>query len=374
VTGINEVLGTSNGQPKQTFKTTRAPVLEGQKLEVREQIMPSVEECRNVMAEEGDDAIQPITVLAGKGDEFWVRWHEVANFYHSRSRDRHYILNRATGEITFGDGTHGMIPPFLPGNIRLASYRTGGGVIGNKLALTIKQLKSAVPYIKSAMNWEAADGGADEESVAALLERGPTQIRHGGRAVTTQDFEDLARRVSPEVARAMCVPLYDLVADSAMQNRKLGVVSVIVVPQSAEPKPFPSSDLLLRVQSALRSSVPPAADVRVLGPEYVAADVDVSIAVTDPDTVGDVKLAVTLAINHYLHPVNGGLDESGWEFGRLPQKSELFSLIEGIPGVHHVIGLKLDIAGGRTATSERNRFLSCAGRVGVSAVLEEQPS
>jgi len=263
-----------------------------------------------------------------------------------------------------------MIPPALAGNIRMASYRTGGGLVGNKPSLTIKQLKSAVPYVKGVINWEAADGGADEELAAALLERGPTQIRHGDRAVTTQDFEDLVRRVSPAVARAMCVPLYDLVADSATREPNPGVVSVIVVPQSTEPMPFPSSDLLLRVQSALQSSCPPATDVKVLGPEYVATDVDVTIAVDDPDSIGDVKLGVTLAIQGYLHPVNGGLDERGWEFGRLPQKSEIFKLIEGISGVHHVIELKLEVAGKRT-TNQRDRFLICAGRIGVSAVLED---
>src|SRR5262249_31059584 len=160
-----------------------------------------------------------------------------------------------------------------------------------------------------------ADGGADAESEAALLERGPTQIRHGGRAVTAHDYEDLTRRVSPEVARAMCVPLYDLAADSAMRHRKPGALSVIVVPRSSAPRPFPSSNLLLQVQSALQDLAPSAAAVTVLGPEYAPADVVVVIAVLDPDGVNDVKLGVTLAVERYLHPISGGLDETGWDFG-----------------------------------------------------------
>jgi len=371
-TVANEILGASNGQPNQRFRTTRAPVLEGQVLQVREQTWPSTAERARIIKDEGADAIQRIATPAGKGDEFWICWHEVQNFYHSGPRDRHYTLDRTSGQITFGDATNGIIPPPLAGNIRMESYRTGGGAVGNKPALTIKQLKSSVPYIQSVMNWEGADGGADAESECALLERGPTQIRHGGRAVTKQDFEDLAKRVSPKVARAMCVPLYDLIADPTMQDRKPGTVSVIVVPQSSEPKPFPNSDLLLQVQSSLESLCPTTTTVNVLGPEYAAADVEATIAVLDPDTAGDVKLGVTLALKRYLHPLTGGRDQTGWDFGCVPQKSELFRLIDSIPGVDHVIELKLVIAEDRTPVTRRERLIICTGLVEVSAVLVDE--
>ena len=55
-----------------------------------------------------------------------------------------------------------------------------------------------------------AAGGAAAELLAALLEREPRKLRHRGRAVTLEDYEDLAKLASPDVARAKCVPLYDL--------------------------------------------------------------------------------------------------------------------------------------------------------------------
>ena len=54
-------------------------------------------------------------------------------------------------------------------------------------------------------NLEPARGGVDAETLASLRQRGPRAIRHHDRAVTIEDYEDLAMLASPEVARAKCV-------------------------------------------------------------------------------------------------------------------------------------------------------------------------
>jgi hypothetical protein len=93
-------------------------------------------------------------------------------------------------------------PPAGRNNIRMAQYRTSGGARGNRSAESITQLKTAVPYVESVINLEAADGGADQEDLERVKERGPQTLRHRDRAATAQDMEDLAYASSPEVARA----------------------------------------------------------------------------------------------------------------------------------------------------------------------------
>ncbi len=65
----------------------------------------------------------------------------VVDFYGSLKCDRHYVLDRLTGEIRFGDGQRGMIPPLGLNNIRL-SYRSGGGTQGNRNSQTVTNLKT----------------------------------------------------------------------------------------------------------------------------------------------------------------------------------------------------------------------------------------
>src|SRR6202035_861957 len=129
-------------------------------------------------------------------------WEEVNNFYGSRRHDRHYLLDHLTGIVTFGDGLKGSIPP-ISAKIRLAQYQTGGGVTGNKPVNSISQLKTTVPYIEKVTNLAPAAGGADTEEIADLLERAPTGTRHRGRAVTVEDYEDLARLASAAVAKVL---------------------------------------------------------------------------------------------------------------------------------------------------------------------------
>ncbi|NJK65787.1 MAG: baseplate protein J [Microcoleus sp. SU_5_3] len=159
----NEILGSSNGNPDRTFRTVKSPILPGQQLEVQEQKIPPLEEQKEIEKLEGTDAITVVRDEKGEVETVWVRWHEVSDFYESGTRDRHYTLNRLTGEIQFGDGKYGLIPPQIRNNIRMARYKTDGGAKGNKPAETINQLKTTIPFIDRVTNLEAAAGGSDRD-------------------------------------------------------------------------------------------------------------------------------------------------------------------------------------------------------------------
>jgi hypothetical protein len=370
LTVVNEILGSSNGEPNQKFQTTQPSILTGQKLEVREPTMPALRERDQLRrhAPEGEDPIQPTNETPGK-TEYWVTWREVSNFYGSSSRDRHYVVDRQKNEVLFGDGLCGLIPPSLPANLRLTRYRSGGGIAGNQPAQAIKQLVSAVPYVQKVTNWVAASGGSDPEQTAATLKRGPRLLRHRGRAVTAEDFEDLAQLASREVARAKCIPQFDLVAHPNADRRMPGFISMVVVPRSDDPKPEPSSDLLDRVYSFLESRRMATTDLVVVGPEYVRVDVDAEIVVESLDNASDVERQVTQAIKSYLHPIHGGPNRLGWDFGRLPQRFDLYVLIERIAGVSHIRSLRMSMVPDRPGAEKTRHFLICCGRHQVTMTL-----
>lgn len=371
----DEALGSSDSSASQRFRASRAPVLLGPRLEVREPERPQSHELRRIEEEEGPDAVTPAEPAAGgaradddegRAREVWVRWHEVADFYASGPRDRHYVLDHVTGEVLFGDGRNGMIPPRGAGNVRLRSYRSGGGSAGNKPAGSITRLKTTVPYVSGVTNHEPAAGGADAETHEALLQRAPLAIRHGGRAVTVEDFTDLAALASPEVARALCVPLYDLEADPAGAQKRLGSASVIVVPRSQEAKPLPSMELIDRVRAYLDARRPTALRLAVVGPEYVRVDVEAEVAVTSLEAAGEVEAAVRAELARYLHPLTGGAGRVGWRFGRKPRRSDLFAVVEAVAGVDHVRRLRLVETEERAGAGATDRFLVYSGSHAVS--------
>jgi len=371
VTVRNETLGSSDGSANQKFHSAQKPILARQKLEVREPEMPSATELELITRGEGEDAIALINDAAGQPKEIWVRWREVSDFYASGPRDRHYVLDHLTGEIRTGDGLNGLIPPAGIGNIRLASYQTGGGAAGNKSAGAIVQLKTTIPYVDKVTNTEAAEGGADAEALDSLLTRSPRAIRHHNRAVTVEDYEDLAMLASPEVARVKGIPLRNLIDDPLGERPAVrGEVSVIIVPRSREAKPQPSLELLSRVQNYLGARSVPTARVSVVGPLYVRVAVEATIALSSLEGAGAVEQAVQQVLAAFLHPLTGGLDGAGWEFGRKPQRSDLYALLEAVPGVDHIQSLRIDEQEDQEGVTATGRFLVFSGAHMISLVFE----
>jgi hypothetical protein len=359
-----EILGSSSGEPNQTFPTSKSPVLMGQILEVEEPEMPSVAEVETIIREEGEDAIAPVFDSGGNIRSMWVRWHQVPDFYSSSPRDRHYVLDYLTGIVRFGDGLSGAIPPQRRNSIRL-SYRTGGGEIGNRPVQTIVQLKSAIPYIDSATNYEAASGGADRETLDRVRERGPKFLRHRDRAVTAEDFEDLAREASPNVARSKAIMATD--RDNA------GSIGLLLVPRSSDPQPIPTLDLIDRVEEYLNRRRSPGVDLWIAGPDWVKVEVSADIVPVSLEASISLDVRVAAAIARFLHPLTGGMDGRGWQFGRQPHASDLYRTIEAIEGVDRVVFLNV-AEDPPSDTIAGDRFLIYSGTHQISLISPANPS
>lgn len=377
VSVTNEILGSGNAGETQRFSTAHAPVLAGQRLEVREPEMPAAAERATLEWEEGTDAVSVLLDPTGRPEEIWVRWHEVPDFYGSGPRDRHYVMNHSTGEIRFGDGVNGLVPPTGIGNIRMARYQTGGGAAGNKPAGTIVQLNTTIPYVDKVTNLDASFGGAEAELPADLLDRAPRAIRHRGRAVTLEDYEDLAVLASPDVARAKCVPLRDLIDDPLdTKPRTPGAVSVVIVPRSSEGKPLPSLELMTRVQSYLERYSVPTATMAVVGPLYVKVNITVEIALVSLEGAGRVEQAAQDRLAAFLHPLVGGQDGNGWAFGREPSKSDIYAALGTISGVDHVRSLTVELVADLPdvdlqAVTATGRFLVYSGLHQIALISEK---
>ena len=369
ITIVKEILGSSNGSENQIFQTTRFPVLQNPQLEVREPEKPSELELERLKLQGNSNPITPIP----NSREVWVQWQQVPDFYGSTSRDRHYVLDQLTGKIQFGNGRNGLIPPLGTGNLRIARYQTGGGKAGNKPVDSIVQLKTTVPYIEKVTNLQAAAGGAEAETLESLRDRLPETIRHRDRAVTLEDYEDLAKLASPEVARAKCLPLHWL-GDPPEQAPRRGTTSIIIVPRSEALKPLPSLELISRVEKFLRARACPTVEILVVGPPYIPVSVNVEIALSSLEGASAVEQAVKATLEQFLHPLTGGLDGNGWDFGREPYKSDFYALLEAVPGVSYIRRLLVDdgrVSQEVEAIRKTGRFLVYSGTHTISLFFKE---
>ncbi len=361
VTLENEVLGSSNGKPSQIYRSLRVPILQDLHLEVREFHKPSAADLKGSWEQDGNEDITTMKDSKGNIDEAWVRWHEVQDFLDSGRDDRHFVVDRHTGEIRFGNGIHGSIPAVGTNNIRLGRYQTGGGAFGNKPPGSIKRMRTSVPYVDSVANLEPAFGGQDMESWGSVRERGSTWLRHRGRAVTFEDYEDIAKLASPLVAKVKCYPVRDLVTDPSGQTLKPGSVSLVVVPVSMDSKPLPDLGLLQHVADFLDERRVVGTDLNVLAPEYVRIAVEAVIVSHETQLEADVTLRCGNALAEYLHPITGGSNGHGWDFGQQPPESAFYMLLESVRGVKRVRSLRMEAEEDHPGLLDSGQFLVCSG-------------
>ncbi len=153
-----------------------------------------------------------VRVFVDNGIEF-EEWTKVSHIMdHGPNENVFEVVVSGTGTVSvvFGDGISGRIPP---NEMAVkARYVAGGGVVGNVGAGTI-QSWGVIPAGDDpeaevrrivVSNPSAASGGLDPESNDSIRYNSPKALRSLNRAVTLQDFADLALSVD-RVAKANAV-------------------------------------------------------------------------------------------------------------------------------------------------------------------------
>ncbi len=168
-------------------------------------------------------------------------------------------------------------------------------------------------------------------------------LRQRHRAVTSEDYETLAQKASPDVARARCVPRRYLDAGTEVDRvaPRPGHVSVIIVPRSTDPTPQPSDQLRQIVWNYLDPRRVLTTRHHVVGPVYAPVSAEILLARRADVRDEDLRPRAVAALTGFLDPLTGGLAGDGWPFGRDIYVSELYELLEGISGVDYVPDIAL---------------------------------
>lgn len=279
-----------------------------------------------------------LVVEVQRADGQFEPWGAVADLA-AQGRDAPaYRLDPEAGVIRFGDGVRGRVPP-AGARVRV-SLRHGGGRAGNLAPGSLATI--AHPRLVATQPL-ALTGGEDAETLAAAERRIPARLRHADRAVTAQDFRDLAVETpGTDLAR---VEVLERFRPFQRLSDVPGVVSVMVVPrpgQLAAPHPRPDRGILTAVHDHLDARRLMGTELYVIGPEYRELGVSASVRLR-PGTAPDRALAeVETALRAALGPTApGGRDGTGWPLGGTVTNLELEVVAARIASVEAVYGVQL---------------------------------
>lgn len=375
-----ELAGLGSGLPGQLVTSLQIPILQGSQDEL--DLVVGIEVPPN--------EIDALTQAVRHEDRIFRLWRETESFAQTDDESPVYVVDRSAGQIRFApalrlqDEQGGLeatpaalaaVPP-AGRQIRLW-YRRGGGASGNVRAHTLTVMRRPIDGV-TVDNPSAAAGGADEESVANAIARGPLSLYSLERAVTSRDFELLAVRRSSAVNRARAFTQAALWAHGTP-----GTAEILLVPQvadsirsagriSREMIEESQSEMVLRsLLDELDQRRPLGTSCRVAWAGIKVVSIELSVRLHPQENADAVRARVLTRLHRLVCPVNLGPGHRGWPFGQKLTSWDILKSIGSEAGVSAVESVRLvleeapdsDIGSLAADAFQANTFYCASGSV-----------
>lgn len=311
----------------------------------------------------------------------WQEWTGRDDLDAPGRTDFHFVLDPTSGEMLFGDGERGRVPP--PDALILAAYRTTCASAGNNDAHKVTRPADTPRNVRwlAALDTEVRDqlqrittnpqparGGTAAEALSGAIGRAVETLHAHERLLDLcaetqcQTLDQLERqRVRALQAPTRAVNLLDIerlaldVPGTRLARVRAwaavhpdypclqapSVVTVAVVPDMPLARPVPSQGLLHAVRRFMDRRRIVGTRVEVVGPHYLEVSVRARVRTRPHTNTTRVQTQIRQALNAFLDPRRGGPEAFGWPFGRDVYRSEILQVIDGVSGVDHVLELLL---------------------------------
>jgi hypothetical protein len=281
-------------------------------------------------------------------------WQPVLSFEKSDPTSKHYVFDSENGTVEFGNGLNGQIP--MPGQqVRAAWYQASNGVSGNvSKELRWRFRNTGIPGV-TLTNPESAAGGTDPEPLDQMELRAQALLNRPQRGVTLGDLELLTLSTPHAyVARAKAI------TDCPVPESITVVAVPKIRPGRKGPPKEPSKLFLEMVHRHLQRSRLLCDSLRVVGPVYVEVKVSAHLRLERGAAPLSVIERARESLDRFLR---GELEPAGkkllsdrdtvrnastqspcftrWPFGRRVFPSEVYAILDGVPGVDFASDLML---------------------------------
>jgi len=247
-------------------------------------------------------------------------WTQVGSLKDSGPSDAHYQVRcdqDGKAEIQFGDGRHGRRLASGGNNVRI-SFRQGSGAAGNLDAGCLVKLVKPHALLDSVAQPLAASGGADRESDGDLRSNAPATLLALDRAVSLEDFAQLARghasvwqarafRRPPGLGRRECLEVVVMAAGGGCSSASLRAELAAYLTARAQP------GVSVAVSDYTRLTFRLSVKVRVQTGAF------------DAQTVKEAVLAA----------LEAAFCEEARQLGQSLYRGEIYQVVDGVTGVEN---------------------------------------
>lgn len=310
-----EILGSSTGEPNQSFPLLSSPLI-----------------FESLLVEVDD----------GSGWAPWTRRDNLLYFTDENGKvalsgpdsTDYYVQvdENDTAWVVFGDGVYGKRPPVGTNNIR-ARYRVGGGAVGNVPLGAIVDAKTKIQLLDTVTNPAPAAGGQDRETIEHATRFGPLAFRSGARAVTLNDFVSLAQQAGG-------------VAKVRARSRGWNQIDLFVAPDGDTCRPAPE-DLKKRLLAYFEDKRMVGTFLHIQDPTCVPIEVEVKVIVEYHFNSESVRQKVETVICDLFA-------FKQMDFGKPLYLSKIYEAVEQLQGVYALTVTKFRRRDSKAARLEAN--------------------
>lgn len=289
------------------------------------------------------DLLPAITLFA----DGVATWTARQDLLASEGSDTHFVVEieeDGSAHLRFGDGRFGLRP--TPGTAFTATYRVGNGVAGNVGAEALAHLVTDDPDVvdhQPVRNLLPAAGGTEPESIEQVRQYAPNAFRTQERAVTPEDYAEIAER-HPEVQRA------------AATVRWTGSWRTVFLTIDR----LGGRDVDTAFEEEMRRHLEPyrmvGYDLEIDGPRYVPLEIEMLARIRPDYFRSDMRTALLEVLSN--RPLSDGrrgvFHPDNFTFGQAIYLSPLYSVAQTLEGVASVEVTRFQRQGmdGRAALEE----------------------
>ena len=286
---------------------------------------------------------------------------EIQQFSTRIDVDKQLIAADDSAQIQRREWQYGQVPP-RGAELYMSAYRVGGGSRGNVKAETLVKLKTAVPYVKSVINYAPATGGKDAESLDEAVLRVPQVLRTAKAAMIPEDFEVIGNSAHADLHRVHCLPcpspgvarLLAIAAPSewhqtspAHLDAKTQAANFArTYPNGLAPSHYGLTDAIeTAVHETFQDRKPLGVKLRLEQATFVGVQVVADVLLNSAYVASDLRETLMARIKthlyRYLNPLVGGAEGSGWDLGRSLSHSDVIAQLQSLPEIQYVGPVRL---------------------------------
>ncbi len=259
-----------------------------------------------------------------KEQQHWEKWQQTNHFHLCDEQSKVYILHKKEGEVIFGDGKNGKIPPYDDTATIRIKYAVCKGKMGNCKKGELNDFADSIPFVDKVVNYQTISGGCDIEQAEKAMKRCKNILKTQHHAVSAEDYTILCKEADRNVVQV-----------KILQHEKSNsqtAFTLAVLPQQNENGKSSFYEIRRHIKQMLLKKAPVviANRIDVIQVKYIAYCIKVELTINHYEYYQSVYDTVKQKLLEYIHPITGNFDRKGFTIGQLPTQIKIHHLIKTV--------------------------------------------